>query len=67
MARSPLHQLEKDAEERAREYKRQLIEEGMRKLAAEGAARVSPPQGDTLPPDPDAPPDAADDGGTGDG
>lgn len=66
MARSPLHQLEKDAEDKAREYKRQLVEEGMKKLAAQEAARTFPPQGDALPPYPDAPPDADVDGGAGD-
>ena len=58
MSRSPIHPLEKDAEERAREFKRRLIEDGMRKLAAEEAARVSPPEGYALPPHPSPPDDA---------
>lgn len=50
MPRSPLHDLEKDAERKAQEYKRQLIEEGMRKLAEEKTAELFSPQGDPLQP-----------------
>lgn len=49
--RSPLIDLELDAERKAQEYKRRLIEEGMKRLAAEERARAFFPQDEDLPPD----------------
>lgn len=63
MPRSPLHNLEREAEEKAQEYKRQLIEEGMKRLAEQEKARLFSPQGNPLPPDQDASADDDDDGG----
>lgn len=60
MPRSPLHNLEKEAELKAQEYKQRLIEEGLKKLAAEESAEIFPPQGDDLPAHPNAPHDADD-------
>lgn len=60
MPRSPLHNLEKEADLKAQEYKRRLIEEGMKKLAAEKSAEIFPPQGEDLPAHPNAPNDADD-------
>lgn len=53
MLLSPLHKLEKEAERKAQEYKNQLIEEGMKKLAAEKSAENPPPShpSDCQPPD----------------
>lgn len=60
MPRSPLHNLEKEADRKAQEYKRRLIEEGLKKLAAEKSAEIFPPQGEDLPAHSDAPDDPDD-------
>lgn len=44
----PLTQIELDAEQRAQEYKRRLIKEGMERLAAEQSAAIPPPEGGPL-------------------
>lgn len=62
----PLTQIELDAEQRAQEFKRRLIKEGMERLAAEQSAALSPPEGDGLRPGSDPSADADDDGRRGD-
>jgi hypothetical protein len=62
---SPLLALELEAEKKAQEYKRKLIQEGLAKLAAEKAGEIFPPQGNPLPPHSDAPPSAPDKRGQG--
>lgn len=38
----PLTQIELDAEQRAQEFKRRLVKEGMERLVAEQSAAISP-------------------------
>ncbi len=46
----PLTRIELDAEQRAQEYKRKLIKEGLERLAAEQSEALSPPKEDILSP-----------------
>lgn len=60
---NPLLSLEQQIDREAQEYKRRRLQEEIAKLAAEKSAAVFPPQGDGVPPHPDAPDGTADDGG----